>query len=395
MYDNNNKKYEGEAVDAELAKIKRSMQNSIYATAFAKSTEEKSEEESETEADATTKYTDIKDTSRDYFSPKYARKKEELSPEFKALLKMHENDNLVELQKKLLEKDRLFNMKRKYQDRLDSLNNQLENQRVILATEEFEVEQLEKISMANLINVLTGGYKEALNKEKMDVILATDKFNSLVANIKFIEGEIEDLNEQLKALGNVKTQFYLAYKAKKTKIMECGDKDAERLFSLEDRMIFLESTLKEIKEALSAGQIAFREADKVYHYMQKIENTNEIGTLVGVVATLPINPYIGMDAGGLVGNVAYGSSLNNNFDLMNNRIERFLTELQDVDLGKSIYSDNEFRSLMFVTKTYEDVNNCMFVINQQLIKLENKKTSCEKEIAEVQKAMEAIVISRE
>ena len=310
--------------------------------------------------------------------------------DYEALLKMHENDDLDEIRARVDEKDRIMRIIGNIKKRIKELESDLEKASRALALEQYDVEQLRKMTMANFLLNVTGKMQERLDKEISEADAAAAKYKAIQEKIAFLNEEIEKHKKQADALGNCKTEYKLAYEARKKKILADGGQKAEALLILKDRLDYLNSQLKETKEAISAGKNAFIATDKAYKALSKLNNADTIGAGVGIIALSATS--FGAVAGATLGEAMVSSTSHNYAEDMMRKIEIFTTELEDVKLRNELVSGNDFLPLMFVQESAEHANRALYVIDKANRMLKLHEESLEEQIKEIEAGIDEVIL---
>ena len=76
-----------------------------------------------------------------------------------------------------------------------------------LKKEELDVEKLEKISITNFINTITGRKLEKLEKEKKEAVAAKLKFDTVNEELKNLINDIERIEGNIRRLGNLESEY--------------------------------------------------------------------------------------------------------------------------------------------------------------------------------------------
>ena len=310
--------------------------------------------------------------------------------DYEALLKMHEDADLNELKDRIDEKERISRIISNIRNRRHELDAELDKAARILAMEKLDVEQLRKMSVRNFVLSVTGKKGDMLDKEISEADEAAARYKAIQANMALLDEEIEKLKKQSDALGNCKTEYKLAYEARKKKILEIGGTDAESILLITDRLDYLKSQLKEVKEALDAGQRAFRSCDNAYKFLTKTDKADAVGASIGLLVA-PGLGRLGLLAGAAAGDAVFSGTTNQLVEDMMRKLERFTAEIEDVKLNSEMVSGDSLFPLMYVTEEPESINQALYVINKANRMLELKKAALESEIKENDEKIDSII----
>src|SRR5690554_5146134 len=76
-----------------------------------------------------------------------------------------------------------------------------------LKKEELDVEKLERISLTNFINTITGRKYEKLEEEKKEVIVAKLKYDAVNEELKDLIKDIKAIEENIQKMSNLEYEY--------------------------------------------------------------------------------------------------------------------------------------------------------------------------------------------
>jgi hypothetical protein len=186
-----------------------------------------------------------------------------------------------------------------------------------------DVDQLEGHSLATFFYAVIGKKEERLDKEREEAYAAKVKYDVAARELFAIEEDILRSELELNRLKGSEQQYEKMLKNKAEEIKITGSNEAEKIFQAEERIAYIENQLKEMNEALAAGEKALSIIDRV---LSNLDSAEGWGTwdLMG---------------GGLISGMAKHSHLDEAQKLIEDlqvQLRRFKTELTDVTIDADI-----------------------------------------------------------
>lgn len=230
------------------------------------------------------------------------------------------DSSLSELQQKVA-------LKKQLEAKLNDLRNQRKvfdkkviELRVEHRSEQEDVEKLEGRSLANYFYQLFGKLDEKLSEERREASAAKVKLDAAERELAAVDCEIEEIQSQLQELYGCEQAYTAALEAKRNAVKTSGTPTAAQILELEEKIAFLESQKKEIREAISAGHSAMGTADSVLSELEDADGWNTWDMLGG---------------GGIITHMAKHSHLDEaqeKVEQLQSKLRRFKTELADIDI---------------------------------------------------------------
>ncbi len=186
--------------------------------------------------------------------------------------------------------------------------------------EQADVERLEGRSLAAFFYGVIGRMDEKLDKEREEAYAASVKYDVAARELYTVEEDIKRYEAELGKLRGCEQQYERMLKDKLEAIKSLGTQDAEEILRAEERISYLEGQIKEIQEALAAGQAALGTAD---HILSSLDSAEGWGTwdLMG---------------GGLISDMVKHGHLDEaqqQVECLQVQLRRFKTELTDVTIS--------------------------------------------------------------
>lgn len=228
-------------------------------------------------------------------------------------------EELVELSEKM-EHQRKINMK------LTSLKNEERELsqkefelRTILSKEDADVQRLEKTTATSILYSILGKKEEQLEKEQQEAYAAKLKYDALVQQLDDCRNRIESLHGEEQKLIGCEQQYKQVFNEMQ-KLLQKDPLYAEKLCTLERQLGEVTNQLREVSEAVAAGEACISQISSIESSLSSAEGW---GTwdLVG---------------GGLISGMAKHSHLDEaqvKAEHLQTLLSRFRTELADVKIN--------------------------------------------------------------
>lgn len=220
--------------------------------------------------------------------------------------------------------------KRREESKLKELNEQLKVLRTRVSEfqknkleQQADVDQLEGHSLAAFFYAMIGKKEERLDKEREEAYAAKVKYDVAARELSAIEEDILRSEAEINRLKGSEQQYERMLRDKAEEIKNTGSDEAEEIFQAEERIAYIENQLKEINEALVAGEKALSITNRV---LSNLDSAEGWGTwdLLG---------------GGMISGMAKHSHLDEAQKLVEDlqvQLRRFKTELTDVTIDADI-----------------------------------------------------------
>lgn len=267
--------------------------------------------------------------------------------------------------------------KRKHLEKqVEDLKDKVSDLEQKLYKEQADVEKLESFSFASLIARLAGKKEEKLEKEQLEAYEAAARLEVAKQELEYVNSQLWKVKDDQMRLRELEGEYEQLLLAKKEAIRA----DNPEIGQLEMAIIERNKLLKELKEALDAGNKALSITDAI---LEKLGEASDWGTwdLLG---------------GGLIADMAKHSTLDDAQILvgnLQNQLHRFKTELADVkiqsDLQISIEGFSRFADYFFdgifadwsilnkIDASIEQVNHTRTQIRGAVRKLEDMQRTAD------------------
>ena len=307
------------------------------------------------------------------------------------------DSSLSELQQKVA-------LKKQLEAKLNDLRNQRKvfdkkviELRVEHRSEQEDVEKLEGRSLANYFYQLFGKLDEKLSEERREASAAKVKLDAAERELAAVDCEIEEIQSQLQELYGCEQAYTAALEAKRNAVKTSGTPTAAQILELEEKIAFLESQKKEIREAISAGHSAMGTADSVLSELEDADGWNTWDMLGG---------------GGIITHMAKHSHLDEaqeKVEQLQGKLRRFKTELADIDIHADMqvsidgflrFADYFFDGLFAdwavgdkISESQSSVQKVKGQISSALSKLERMEKDADAQIHSLEAKIEEMLVN--
>lgn len=200
-----------------------------------------------------------------------------------------------------------------------SLSAKVDSLRNVKSNEQADVDHLEGGSLAAFFYGVIGKMDEKLDKEREEAYAASVKYDVAARELSAVEEDIKRYQAELGELRECEQQYEQTLKDKLEAIKALTTQEAEEILRAEERISYLEGQIKEIQEALAAGQAALGTADSILSSLNSAEGWGTWDLL----------------GGGLLSDMAKHNHLNEaqqQVEYLQVQLRRFKTELTDVTI---------------------------------------------------------------
>ena len=307
------------------------------------------------------------------------------------------DSSLSELQQKVA-------LKKQLEAKLNDLRNQRKvfdkkviELRVEHRSEQEDVEKLEGRSLANYFYQLFGKLDEKLSEERREASAAKVKLDAAERELAAVDCEIEEIQSQLQELYGCEQAYAAALEAKRNAVKTSGTPTAAQILELGEKIAFLESQKKEIREAISAGHSAMGTADSVLSELEDADGWNTWDMLGG---------------GGIITHMAKHSHLDEaqeKVEQLQSKLRRFKTELADIDIHADMqvsidgflrFADYFFDGLFAdwavgdkISESQSSVQKVKGQISSALSKLERMEKDADAQIHSLEAKIEEMLVN--
>lgn len=233
---------------------------------------------------------------------------------------------LAGLSAKLERKKKIDSMLRSLRDEEQALVQREQDLKAALSKEEADVARLEKTTASSILYSILGKKDDKMDEEQQEAYAARLKYDASVRQLDDCKMRIDRLLREKSALADCAGQYDRTF----SNLRELLRKDpayAERLCDLERQRGEIAGQLKELEEAVQAGDAAMRQIERIESSLGSAEGWGTWDLL----------------GGGLISDLAKHSHLDEaqaGAEQLQVLLSRFRTELMDVQIGKELGAVN-------------------------------------------------------
>ncbi len=239
------------------------------------------------------------------------------------------NVELEELKQGMHRYEKIESMLGSLQEQLRELEGKNEELQKVSEKEEADVENLNKKSLAALFYTILGSREEQAEKERQEALAARLKLEDNSKQIEDTKYQISKLGEEKRQYENYEARYHQLYKRKYNTMKESGVTDFQKIFQLEDDIALYKSNLKEIKEAVLAGNRVMNQIGSAESSLDSAEGWGTWDMIGG---------------GGLITNMIKHSHIDDARDAasqIQSSLNSFRTELADIKITSEIHIEIE------------------------------------------------------
>ena len=229
------------------------------------------------------------------------------------------DEQLQRLQEQIARKRQLESQVSELRTQRTTLSDHVWELNGIQLQEQADVDKLEGRSLASFFYNVIGKMDEQLTKEREEAYAARVKYDAAARELAAVEDDLARFEAELSSLRNCEQQYEAVLKEKAEAVKVAGGTTAEEILTLEERLSFLKSQSRELREAISAGNSALNTTN---HVLSSLDSAEGWGTW-------------DLFGGGLISDLAKYSHLDEaqgNIEHLQSQLRQFKTELADVKI---------------------------------------------------------------
>ena len=285
-----------------------------------------------------------------------------------------------EINKKLEKSKESIKLKKILKREIDILENQLEKDEKklydlekVLKKEKKDVDNLNKLSVSNIIATVLNNKENKLEKEEQEYLMVKLKYDELLASINILKEDLFNKKNRLR------TEYNKAINEKIKLINVYGNYDIkEKISNLDKRINNIINESREVKEAYSAGSKLIIE---VTHAKDELRSATNWGIL-------------DIAGGDMMSSIVKHNKIkkaNDRFYKITELISNFNKELKDINLSNLSFSRTSMTFDLFFDNIFTDIS-VQNKINDALNSIEELKTKVECIINELQRRYDRLEV---
>jgi DNA repair exonuclease SbcCD ATPase subunit len=149
--------------------------------------------------------------------------------------------------------------------RLAFLRTQLEKEKI-------DVEKLERVNLTYLFYSVLGSREQQLEKERQEFLSAQLHYQQTKNQVEYLEQEKARLSNQLEKLRDTESEYESTLSEKERFIRQSNQIVSKELWGISEELANLNSELKEITEAIVAGNSVLLDLDQAMKSLGSAEN---------------------------------------------------------------------------------------------------------------------------
>lgn len=260
--------------------------------------------------------------------------------------------------------------------------------------EQRDVERLEGGSLAGFFYGMTGKKAERLDKEKQEAYEAAVRYDTVAGELASVDEELERIDARLRTMKGLEQKLECAIREKKEWMKANSPQKARQILDAEERIAGLNGQLREIREALEAGNDAIRTARRVQSSLSSARNWGAWDMLGGGLVTTMVKH-------------SHLDSAQDQVNVLQQRLRTFRTELVDIDFQEEVqiqidgflrfadfFWDGIFADWMVQEKIHDSqnqVNEVLSKVNSVMARLQAMKQDAEQRLEEEKAGLERLV----
>jgi hypothetical protein len=196
------------------------------------------------------------------------------------------NTELVEIKEKLRTRQKLFGDLDRTQTMLSEQESKLAELGANLQKEGADVEKLEGLSLTGLFHTILCDKQKQLDKERQEYLAARLKHDECTYSVSALKCDVDDLKVRIAGLGDVDSQYKAVVERKERLISQSDNQAAAKLVELSEATADTLSDIRELKEAIKAGNRVLAGLDGVVDSLRSARNWGTFDILGGgLIAT--------------------------------------------------------------------------------------------------------------
>jgi hypothetical protein len=172
----------------------------------------------------------------------------------RSLLMAYYDEQLQLLQQQVVHKERMESKLKELYTQREELSIKVNELKKNKLDEQADVDHLESHSLASFFYAVVGKMDEKLDKEREEAYAARVKYDVAVQELSAVEEDIQHSEAELSQLHGCEQQYEKMLEDKAEAVKSTGSREAVEIFQTEKGIAYMESQMKEIQEALIAGE---------------------------------------------------------------------------------------------------------------------------------------------
>ena len=275
------------------------------------------------------------------------------------------NDQMKKSQEGISRLHKIESMLKQLESNREIFEGKVSEQKAIMEKEKFDADKLENTSIVTVFYSILGSLDERAKKERGEALAAKLKYDQTVKELEYVEEQIQELNSEKATYTGCEKEYARLFEVKKDMLVKENGDTAAKILDLTEGLNISGAKLKELREAIAAGNSAITSLESVRDSLESAEGWGE-WDLFG---------------GGLITDLVKHSRIddaNAEVRITQRLLGQFKTELADINLSADMiaidtgsflcFADFFFDGLiadwMMQTKINESLESVSIVENQ-------------------------------
>ena len=182
------------------------------------------------------------------------------------------NNQIYELSERLRAKEKLISQRDMLSKELDKKRIKKDNLYNDLMKEKVDVEKLEGLSFSAVFLSLIGKKEDRLDKEREEVLAAELRYEGSLETIRELDKELKEIKNQLGNYADVRDRYNKFIEEKERLLLKDDSPQGRRLRENLDNINELKLDIKEVDEAIDAGQRAVSALNEMRDHLKSAQN---------------------------------------------------------------------------------------------------------------------------
>lgn len=166
------------------------------------------------------------------------------------------NEEIYDLKERLRSKEKLATLRTMAAEELRNKREDLEELGKMLEKEEKDVLKLEGMSLSSFFFNLIGKKEDKLDKERKEYLSAKMRYDECVLAVRELENEVKKYDEELMKYSGISEEYQQAIRQKQEMLINEDTDNGRKLRDLLEWINELKLDIKEVREAIDAGENA-------------------------------------------------------------------------------------------------------------------------------------------